>query len=329
MIVTVTPNPSVDRTIYVGRLVRGTVVRAGRTAIHPSGKGVNVARALAASGAGAQAVLPLGGQEGDQLAAMLAEEGISYVPVPIRGAIRVNVSVLEEDGTVTKLNEPGPVLCEDEATALLDAAIRTARGADWLVGAGSLPRGVPDLYLRLVERSHEAGLPVAIDTQGDLLGGIAAAGADLIKPNLPELAAAGGRWPATLGDAARAAQELADAGARCVLASLGPDGALLVQDGRVWHGEAEAGIVRSTVGAGDAMLAGFLAGGGQGPSALQEALAWAAAACRLSDSGMPTRDGVTYSNNRVHSHIDEQRPLVRRRPVPTAGIQERSGGEGK
>jgi 1-phosphofructokinase len=251
------------------------------------------------------------------------------VPVPIRGAIRVNVSVLEDDGTVTKLNEPGPVLSQDEATALIDAAISAARGADWLVGAGSLPRGVPDLYFRLVERSHEAGLPVAIDTQGNLLGAIAAAGADLIKPNLPELAAACGRWPITLGDAARAARELADAGARCVLASLGPDGALLVQGGQIWHGEAEDGIVRSTVGAGDAMLAGFLARGGKGPAALQEALAWAAAACRLSDSGIPTSDGVTYSNNRVHSHIDEQRPLTRRKPVAMTGIQEGSGGEGK
>jgi 1-phosphofructokinase len=322
VIVTMTPNPSVDRTVYVGRLVRGTVVRASRTAVHPSGKGVNVARALAANGAVAEAVLPLGGQEGDQLARLLAEEGISYVPVPICGAIRVNVSVLEEDGTVTKLNEPGPELSEDEATALLDAAIRAASGADWIVGAGSLPRGAPDLYLRLVERSHQAGVPVAIDTRGDLLGGVVAGGADLIKPNLPELAAAVGRWPATVGEAVRAARELADAGARCVLASLGPDGALLVQDGRAWHGEAEVRTVRSTVGAGDALLAGFLAGGGHGPAALEQGLAWAAAACRLTDSQMPTPDGITRDGIRVHSHVDERRPLARRRTVTTTEVRE-------
>src|SRR5919106_2628337 len=102
VIVTLTANPSVDRTLEIPALERGEVVRATAARVHPGGKGVNVARALVANGISARAVLPTGGREGDQLLDLLSSRGVAVVPVPIAGPIRENVTVVEPDGTVTK-----------------------------------------------------------------------------------------------------------------------------------------------------------------------------------------------------------------------------------
>ncbi len=133
------------------------------------------------------------------------------------------------------------------------------RGASWLVCAGSLPAGVPvGWYREVIEMAHSNGVPVAIDTSGDALAQSLSAAPDLVKPNVDELAEVTGRVPQTLGDVIDAAQEVRRRGARTVLASLGSDGAILVDDiGAVW-GHAPVDRVVSTVGAGDAMLAGYL-----------------------------------------------------------------------
>ena len=107
MIVTLTPNPSVDRTIEIARLQRGEVHRATGGRLDPGGKGVNVSRALAANGHPTVAVLPSGGTEGSRLGGLLAPEGVAVLPVPIVGSVRSNVTVVEADGTTTKLNEIG------------------------------------------------------------------------------------------------------------------------------------------------------------------------------------------------------------------------------
>lgn len=143
MIVTVTPNPSVDRTFEIEQLVRGQMVRALHHQLDPGGKGINVARALHANGHRATAVVPVGGVEGHQLIQLLGGSGLAVVTVPIAGAVRSNVTIVEPDGTVTKLNEPGPTLSPAELEALLDAATATATGARWLVASGSLPPDSP------------------------------------------------------------------------------------------------------------------------------------------------------------------------------------------
>lgn len=104
MIVAVTPNPGLDRTIEVPRLRRGELHRVGRAHVEPGGKGINVARVLAGNGIGTQAIFPAGGAEGDALVAMLADD-IRVRPVPIAAPLRVNVAVVEPGGRVTKLNE--------------------------------------------------------------------------------------------------------------------------------------------------------------------------------------------------------------------------------
>ena len=314
MIVTLTPNPSVDRTVEVDELIRGAVLRATSAHVDPGGKGVNVARALAANGRKAAAVLPCGGSEGTQLIALLEPEGISAVPVAIRGSVRANISVTEPDGTVTKLNEPGPELSPDEVAALVAATVEAARaGAAWVVCSGSLPRGVPQrFYADLVPALRATGARVVVDTSGPALTAALPARPDLIKPNREELAEEAGQPVRTLGDALRAAMVLRERGAGTVLASLGADGALLVEETGAYSGEAPVETVRGAVGAGDATLAGFLAGGGAGPEALAEALAWGAAAVSLPGSRMPRPDDLRRQAVRIHDRLEEGRVLRER-----------------
>jgi 1-phosphofructokinase len=310
VIISLTPNPSVDRTIEVDELVRGAVQRARAARVDPGGKGVNVVRALLANGIAARAVLPLGGAEGRQLATLLDRDGIDLVRVPITGAVRANVSIVEPDGTVTKINEPGPVLSATELDALVAATVAAAAGADWVAVSGSLPPGAPtDLYARLVTRLHAVGVRVAVDGSGPPLARALAAGPDLVKPNAEELAEASGMVIVTLGDAITAAAELRRRGASAVLASLGPDGALLVDGDRTLHGEALVVERRSTVGAGDAALAGFLGAGGEGRDALAAALAWGAAATGLPGSQMPGPDDLDPDSVRLHDVVDSGRVL--------------------
>ena len=308
MIVTVTPNPSVDRTIEVDALVRGAVLRARAAHVDPGGKGVNVSRALAANGRKTVAVLPSGGAEGTQLAALLTALGLEVVVVPFAGSVRANVSVVEPDGTVTKLNEPGPTASEAELDALAKATVAAAAGADWVAVSGSLPRGAPpEFYPRLVGELRRSGARVAVDTSGAALAAALPAGPDLVKPNGEELAEVTGRPVATLGDAVEAAGELRRRGAGAVLASFGRHGALLVDADGAVHGEAPVEVTRSAVGAGDALLAGFLAGGGSGRTALAEALAWGAAAASLPGSQMPGPDDLDRAAVRLAPAVDPDR----------------------
>ncbi|MEV6950921.1 1-phosphofructokinase [Streptomyces sp. NPDC051183] len=299
MILTVTPNPSLDRTYEVPSLDRGAVLRATGDRVDPGGKGVNVSRAVAAAGVRTTAVLPLGGTSGTLIAELLGAQGVDVTAVSIAGQTRSNISVVEPDGTLTKINAAGPELSPEESALLLDT-VRTCSGrAAWIACCGSLPRGLrPEWYADLVSRAHEAGARIALDTSGPALLAALPARPDVIKPNLSELAAAVGRPLSTLADVVKAAEELRSLGAGAVLASLGADGQLLASAEGTFYGTAPVSRVRSNVGAGDASLAGFLiaagpsrdggSGGGTGAEALACALAHGAAAVQLPGSAMPT-----------------------------------------
>ncbi|MFF0312570.1 1-phosphofructokinase [Streptosporangium sp. NPDC004379] len=309
MIVTLTLNPSLDRTIEIGSLDRGAVIRSAATHLDPGGKGVNVSRALLANAVGSRAVVPYGGEEGRRLISLLSEEGIDMVTVPVTGPTRSNIALAEPDGTVTKINEPGTALSSAELDALAEAVLGEAGSADWVVASGSLPPEVPvDVYARLCRRFARAGILVAVDTSGPALREALEAGPALIKPNREELAEATGRAITTLGDAIEAASTLRSRGAGTVLASLGPDGAVLLEGDQVWYGEGPVAEPRSTVGAGDAMLAGFLAAGARGEAALAEALAWATAAVGLPGSRMPGPDDIRRDHVRTFA-ADPALPL--------------------
>lgn len=316
MIVTLTLNPSLDRTIEVDSLTRGAVIRAGGARVDPGGKGVNVSRALLANGVPSRAVLPCGGDDGQRLVRLLAAEGVEVAAVRCAGATRSNVTLVEPDGTVTKINEPGGALTADEVDRVAEAVLRAAEAgrADWVVACGSLPPGVPvDLYATLGRRFAAAGIRVAVDTSGPALLAAVAAGAELVKPNREELAEAVGRPLGSLRDVVAAAEELRTWGAGTVLASLGADGAVLVGPDGVLAGESPPVEPRSTVGAGDALLAGFLAAGarGAGPAdALAAALAWGAAAAALPGSRMPRPGDISPAAVRTQTGPDLGRPLL-------------------
>jgi 1-phosphofructokinase len=311
MIVTLTLNPSLDRTVEIGELARGAVIRAGSARLDPGGKGVNVTRALLANGAPSRAVLPCGGDEGEQLARLLHAEGVDVIAVPIAAHTRSNISLAERDGTITKVNEPGPRLSSDELDAVAAAVEKTAGRAGWVAACGSLPPGVPvEFYADLCRRCSGQGIQVAVDTSGPALLAAIDARPALIKPNRDELAAAVGSPIATIQDVVDAAQILRSWGARAVLASLGADGVVLVCDEGVTVGEADVPRPRSSVGAGDALLAGFLAGGAHGQAAVAQALAWASAAVSLPGSRMPAPADIRRAGVRIHAGPDLTRQLV-------------------
>ncbi len=311
MILTVTPNPSLDRTYELPGLDRGTVLRARTDRVDAGGKGVNVSRAVAATGHRTVAVVPLGGPEGATLARLLARDGIEAVGVSVDGSTRVNITLVEPDGTLTKVNAAGPEISPREAETLLETVRSRSADADWIACCGSLPRGLPSRwYAELVARTHRTGGRVALDTSGAALTAVLRERPDVVKPNAEELAEAVGRPLSTVGDAVKAAEELRDRGARTVLASLGPAGQLLVDSSGVWFGSGPAAAVRSNVGAGDASLAGFLAAGGTGPAALSAAVAHGTAAVQLPGSAMPKPSDLDPAGVSTTSDVPLDRPLT-------------------
>ena len=316
MIVTLTANPSLDRTIEVAALRPGTVIRALASRVDAGGKGVNVARALAAHGRKAKAVLPSGGAEGAQLEALLADSGLDLRIVRIAGSIRANVTVVEANGTTTKLNEPGPRLSRDELDALATTLSDAAAPGEWVVLCGSLSPGTPpDWYAELIRQLRGTGARVAIDSSGPPLAEAIAAHPDLIKPNREELAELTGRPISTVGDVVGAALTLTADGVHTVLTSLGPAGAVLARGDAAWHSTAADLDPRSTVGAGDAMLAGYLATGAEGPAALEEGIAWGSAAAALPGSRMPGPGDITHAGIRITDLTDPTSNDLTARPL--------------
>jgi len=292
MILTLTPNPSIDRTVSVPTFEHGEVNRASSSRIDPGGKGINVARALTNNDTPALALLPAGGPEGNLLQALLRHSGTAFTAVPITGTTRMNIAVIEPDGTTTKVNEPGPTLTTAELDALLGAVDNTlGAGVRWVVGCGSLTPGMSDgIYADLVRHGHAHGVKVAIDSSGAPFTAAVPAGPDLIKPNHEELEELVGRRLHTLAEVADASRTIVDGGVATVIVSLGRHGALLVDAHVVTHASAHVAHPLSTVGAGDSLVAGYLHAvcRGAGPrEALAAGVAWGAAAVSLPGSRMP------------------------------------------
>ena len=304
MIVTVTPNPSIDRTVTLpARLVRGAVQRVQSVSTEPGGKGVNVARALTLAGLDTLAILPAGGR--DPILSALQSCGVPFYAVPVDGAVRTNLTITESDGTTTKINEPGAVIDEAALAALTTAILDRAESARWVVLSGSLPPGMPDSwYADVVARLQSFDCKVAVDTSDAPLAALAAefgrAAPDLIKPNAEELAGLAGvaaeHLEAALaqGDpdpVVAAARQLIDRGAHTVLATLGPAGAVLVDETGSWLATPPPIKPRSTVGAGDSSLAGYVradVAGAQPPQRLQMAVAYGSGAAALPGSALPS-----------------------------------------
>jgi 1-phosphofructokinase len=299
MIVTLTPNPSVDRTVTLsGDLVRGAVLRAESVTAQSGGKGVNISRAAVAADVRTIAVLPA--EKDDPFVLDLLRDGIDCRPEPPAGPVRVNLTLTEPDGTTTKINTPGALVRRGDLDRLGAAVTDRAAQARWVVLAGSLPPGAPDgWYAELVGALRGSGASVAVDTSGAPLVALTAAlekhAPTLMKPNGEELASlTGGDADAIEADplaAAKAARLLVDRGVHAVLATLGGSGAVLVTEDGAWHATPPPTTVVSTVGAGDSSLFGYVLGDLRNASAedrLRLAVAYGSAAAALPGTTIPT-----------------------------------------
>ena len=312
MIITVTPNPSIDRTVTLpGTLVRGAVHRVSSVSSEPGGKGVNVARALTLAGLDVVAVLPAG--EHDPILAALRAINVEFHAVPVAAPVRTNLAITESDGTTTKINEPGAVIEATDIDTLVQAVVARAQAAQWVVLSGSLPPGMSDgWYSDMVAALRPYGCKVAVDTSDAPLTALAAqlerAAPDLIKPNSEELAGLAGVTAESLESAVlrgdpepvvRAARQLIDRGVGAVLATLGAAGAVLVDADGAWLATPPPITPRSTVGAGDSSLAGYVradVGGASAPLRLQMAVAYGSGAAALPGSALPSPDQINLDD---------------------------------
>lgn len=292
MIVTLTPAPAIDWTIEVDSFELGAVNRAVRSSREPSGKGVNVSWALHRAGVPTRAVFPAGGCTRDLMDRVLSEAGLEHVIVDTGRDVRTNITLITP-GCSTKLNDRGTALSEEQTRRLRKAIIGASVDASVVLICGSLPAGAPATFVRNMVRTLKAsGVDVVVDVSGEALELALAARPDLIKPNVDELAELTGRQLGTLGDVATAAEEARERGAGAVLASLGADGALLVDGEGVLYAHATDIPFVNSVGAGDALLAGFFGGGQTRQERLATAMLWASSAVAHHTTLFPIRQDL-------------------------------------
>ncbi len=316
-IVTLTPNPSIDRTVTLGGpLQRGSVHRLEAVLSQAGGKGVNISRACVSAGVATVAVLPA--SPDDAFVHELTAAGIPSRLVAVDSNVRINLTISEPDGTTTKLNSPGPQATPAGLDALAATLGELAAEADWMVLAGSLPPGAPehwyaDLVAALRDRTR-----VAVDTSDAplqaLVDRLDVAAPHVMKPNGEELASFTGGDPDELeadpAAAAAAARTLVDRGVEVVLATLGGNGAVLVTRDGAWHATPPPTEVISTVGAGDSSLFGYLLGDLRGldpAHCLALAVAYGSAAAGLPGTTIP-------QPSQVHADLVVVRGLHRTTP---------------
>jgi 1-phosphofructokinase len=298
MIVTLTANPSLDRTITLeAALQPGEVQSAVAGREDAGGKGINVAQVVAASGVDVTAVLPLAAD--DPFGVTLRASSVPALAVPIDGHARANLTITDPSGVTTKLNLPGAELGPGDAADVVSATVEACRGAVWLVLAGSLPPGVGDDFyvdvIGAVRARWGAQAPrIAVDTSGPALAAVVERAApDLIKPNDEELAELAGTTVPE-GDIVAAvlpiARTLVPDRVGAALVTLGGAGAVLVTSDGAWAAVPPVIRVVSTVGAGDSSLAGYLIADHAGASAeerLRSAMRYGAAAASLPGTQAP------------------------------------------
>ncbi len=296
-------NPALDHTIEVDSLRAGEVNRALRMQVDVGGKGINVASCLADFGVPSAVTGQIGRDNAAQFEALFGAKGIDNQCIYLDGLTRINTKLVDRaNGETTDINMPGPALAPEAIQALFTQLLTRIDGlvgpASWVVLAGSLPPLWPaDIYQRLIAHVQGLGARVLLDASGAALAAGVGAAPDIIKPNRAELSELIGR---TLGDTASvatAARELLaqPSAPGTVVVSLGADGALFVNRQQALLAHPVSTPLISTVGAGDAMVAGTIAAQLAGLSLTECArLATAFSAAKLARLGphLPAPDTV-------------------------------------
>lgn len=260
MIYTLTMNPSLDYVMEIENLSVGVMNRSSDSYLLPGGKGINVSYVLNNLEIKNTAILPVAGFTGEKLLQMLSSRGISYEAVRLsQGDTRINVKVLCQ--AETELNAQGPQISENEE-GLLYAKLKQLKDGDYLVLSGSVPGNLGEhFYAEIMGYLAGKGIKVVVDTIGANFLNALRQIPFLVKPNKEELETIMGQKADAEEKILELAKKVQSMGAKNVLVSLGSNGAiLLTEDGHLFRKEAPKGNVVNTVGAGDSMVAGFLAG---------------------------------------------------------------------
>jgi 1-phosphofructokinase family hexose kinase len=266
MIITVTLNAAIDKTLAVPNFRLGRRHRAVEQTAMAGGKGVNVARALKTLGQPVIATGVAGGPTGTRIIEQLTEEAILNDFVRIREESRTSTAVVDPTtGEQTEINERGPAVSEPELELFIDKLLYLAKGAGVCVFSGSLPRGVPDdLYARLVAEINRLGVVTVLDSEGEALRLGTRAEPTVVTPNEPEAEELVGHEFSDEEDRPAAVKEIVELGAKEAIMTL-PTGCVAAvgdaSDRRLYGVRIDTGMVeaRSTVGSGDAFLAGYVA----------------------------------------------------------------------
>lgn len=260
MIYTVTLNPSVDYTVWVSDFAAGKLNRTQKERIYPGGKGINVSVVLKNLGHDSRALGFTAGFTGAEIENMINKFGCKNDFIRVKdGFSRINMKI--KSSSESEINGMGPVVNQDELNAFF-AKLDALKAGDVLVLSGSVPSSLPqDIYEKILERIGDKDILCVVDASGKALLNSLKYRPFLIKPNNFELAEIVGESPDTQEKLLFGAQSLQQMGARNVLVSMAGEGAMLVtQDGRVFSSKPPEGKVINSVGAGDSMVAGFIAG---------------------------------------------------------------------
>lgn len=302
MIYTLTLNPALDYVMRLPAVREGETNRAVSTDLQFGGKGINVSRVLAELGVESTALGFVAGFTGDALAAHLAERGIrtDFIRLP-EGMTRINVKLKTPEGlcSETEINASGPDILPKDINALLDK-LDTLTLGDTLVMAGSVPKALPrDVYRRFMTVLKDRRIRFVVDAEGAALTVTLPYSPFLVKPNRAELEGIAGKALPADSDLRDAAAALQRAGAQNVLVSLGGEGAMLLDKNGGYHRVPSLPITPvNTVGAGDSMVAGFLAGVEKGYTYALK-LAMACGAATAASEGLATAKDIGMLMERV------------------------------
>ena len=257
MIVTVTMNPAIDKTVDIGRFERGDLNRIKRVELDAGGKGINVSKTIKELGGESIATGFVGGTSGTIIKEVLADLGLRTDFVDVKGETRTNLKVVEETGEVTELNEPGPEVSKEQLEDLLNKLEGYANPETLFVLAGSIPAGIPtDIYRRITEQVHKKGAKVLMDADGPLFTQALEGKPDMLKPNRSELERYYQMdYRASEQELVSMGEKLLDQGAFMAVISLGQMGAMFLTKEKRYRCPGLRVKAHSTVGAGDALVA--------------------------------------------------------------------------
>ncbi len=260
MIYTVTFNPSLDYIVTVKDFKTGVVNRTVDEIIYPGGKGINVSMVLKNLGYDNTALGFMAGFTGDEICRLLEEKGVKADFIHVKkGVSRINVKLRSNEES--EINGMGPAIEKKDIEKLYEKLDQLQDG-DVLVLAGSIPSVMPEsMYMDIMKHLQNKKLDIAVDATKDLLVNVLPYHPFVIKPNNHELGEIFGVTITEKDDVVKYAKKLQEKGARNVLISMAGDGAVLVtEDGQEFRAEAPKGELKNSVGAGDSMVAGFIAG---------------------------------------------------------------------